>query len=155
MDVGNGIYNGSRCLNPLQDADGIDQGNDGDLEDDLVCTTELVNISRQVQVLLAGSIAKTEFRAVDADLEGGTFGLGEIINGIVNRSGLTVTGSVEDPVNWSRIDTNLVVVTTLADSFPGAPFGGALIDTTALDVSANGAADSEELVGLFLSLIHI
>jgi len=149
MDVGNGIYNGSRCLNPLQDADGIDQGNDGDLEDDTVCTTELVNISRQVQILLAGSSAKTEFRAVDADLEGGTFGLGEIINGIVNRSGLTVNGSVADPVNWSRIDTNLVQVTTLADSFPGAPFGGALIDTTVLDVSANGAADSEELVGLF------
>ncbi len=66
MDLGNGIYNGSRCLTPDQ---GVDL--DGDGTDDPVCTTDLVNISRSVQVLMAGSLAKVSFRSYDAD--GGTF----------------------------------------------------------------------------------
>ncbi len=147
MDAGNGIYNGSRCLRPLQDADGIDQGEDGNFEDDTVCSTELVNISRQVQILLSGSVARTEFRALDADGEGGSFGLGEIVTGIVNRSGLAVSGNIANPTGWGAISTNNVTVTTLADSLPGAPFGGASIDTTGLD-AGNGPADSDELVGL-------
>ena len=148
MDFGNGIYNGSRCLNPLQNADGIDQGNDGVLADDIVCTTELVNISRQVEILLAGSRAYTEFRAIDASGDGGTFGFGEIISGIVNRAGLALSESAADPVGWTRIPTNGTQVTTLGDSLPGAPFVGALVDTSGLD-AGGGTSDTDELVSVF------
>ena len=148
MDVGNGIYNGSRCLRPLQDADGIDQGGDGDFEDDTVCSTELVNISRQVEILMAGSFAETAWRAGST---GGTYvGWGEIIQGIGNRAGNSEPGTVADPTGWTRIATNLLNPATLGSSHPGAPFGGALVDTSILDsVGSPGSADSDELVALF------
>ena len=104
MDVGNGIYNGSRCLTPSQDTD-----ND-DVADAVVCSTDLVNISRDVQILMAGSFARTEFRATP----GGTFGFGEIISGIANRGGIALSLSVGQPESWTAITT---AATTLGNSF--------------------------------------
>ncbi len=72
MDVGNGIYNGSRCLTPLQDADG------GGVADDVVCTTDLLHVSRSIQLLMSGSFADTIFRSGT----GGTNGGGEIVDTI-------------------------------------------------------------------------
>ena len=98
-DIGNGIYNGSRCLTPLQDADG------GGVNDDVVCTTDLINISRSVEILMAGSFAVGNFRSCqDPDIHnctaegsGGANGGGEIINRVVEEGGVDLGELVEDP----------------------------------------------------------
>ena len=130
MDVGNGIYNGSRCLSPLQDSDGDTE------EDDTVCTTDLVNISRTVQILMAGSFASTEFRAGSGD---GTYGFGEIIGGIGNRGGSGITESIPSPEGWSSANTTVAI---LGNSF------GARINTQPLDTNL-GINDTEEDVAIF------
>jgi hypothetical protein len=106
MDVGNGIYNGSRCLRPLQDADG-----DGD-EDDVVCTTDLLNISRSVELLMAGSFAKVQFRASSGgtatvgNIPGGTNDGGEIIGSVVSKGNVFLGEQIADgnfsaPTAWT------------------------------------------------------
>ena len=143
LDVGNGIYNGSRCLRPLQDADG-----DGEA-DDTVCTTDLLNISQSVQVLMAGSIARTEFRAWGKNGNGGTFGFGEIISGIENRAGESFSASVDSPLDWQLITTNGTNVAALDDSLPGVPLGGANIDTDVAGIDTDDdRTDVEEQVGI-------
>lgn len=141
MDVGNGIYNGSRCLNPLQDADGVDQGSDGNLEDDLVCSTDLVTVSHEALILMSGTAAQIDFRAGT----GGTFVFGEVISAITLRGGLTLNPDLGDPTSWAA-DTASAV--TLGNSHSAAPNGGALINTTGLSVVA-GTGDNDEEVSLF------
>lgn len=85
MDVGNGIYNGSRCLTPLQDSD-----NDG-MDDDIVCTTDLLNISRSVQILMAGGNAKMIYRSGSGGANGG----GEIISSVVTQGGVSLGEQID------------------------------------------------------------
>lgn len=130
MDVGNGIYNGSRCINPVQG--GV-----------TVCTTDLVNIFRETQVLLSGSFARTEFRATGSNGEGGTFGGGEIIQGIENRANIGFDETLATPDTWIPLNA-----TTVGANFPGFPMGGAQVDTRPLDLGA-GPADTDEEVAMF------
>jgi len=84
MDIGDGLYNGSRCLNPLQGQD-----MDGDLTvddptNDIVCTDTLGNVRRSTLILMSGTFANVSFRAGS----GGTHGGGELIAGIADRQEL-------------------------------------------------------------------
>ncbi len=130
LDVGNGIYDGSRCLTPLQDHD-----NDPATADIVVCTTDTLNISASVQILLAGSFAETDFRGPT----GGTFGYGEIIQGIANQGGNAITETVAAPEDWTAITANAVELDNTV---------GARIDTSVLDATP-GTTDQEEDVSLF------
>lgn len=107
MDLGNGIYNGSRCLTPLQDADG-----DGNA-DDVVCTTDLVNISRDVEILMAGSVANISFRADQVDVDGvslyGANGGGELIRAVESSGGLTISNTIPAPADWNSENTTAVI----------------------------------------------
>jgi hypothetical protein len=133
MDVGNGIYNGSRCINPVQNGA-------------TVCTTDLIDVRRQVLVTSAGSRARTSFRASGSNGLGGAFGGGEIIQGIENRSGTAVVDSAGAATTWS----SLSAATTLSDNLPGFPMGGAQIDSTVLDLDGPlDPADKDEEVSLF------
>ena len=143
MDDGNGIYNGSRCINPIQD--GV-----------TVCTTDLIDVRRETLVTLAGSRARTSFRASGANGLGGTFGGGEIVQGIENRSGIAIADDPGLPSTWTahpvpdRPDTCTTATCTasLSDNLPGFPLGGAQIDTSVLDTTGD-ATDKEEEVSLF------
>ncbi len=132
LDVGNGIYNGSRCIEPVQN--GV-----------TVCTTELVDVRGEVQLLMSGSLARTSWRARGANGLGGTHGAGEIIQGIEDLAGISFEGTVPNPSAWSAITP---VAVSSADSLPGFVFGGAQIDTSVLDTDAD-LADEEEEVSLF------
>lgn len=112
MDLGNGIYNGSRCLRPLQDSDG-----DFD-EDDIVCTTELVNISQQVEILLAGSGAFIQFRT---NATGGANGGGEIIKEVELASGGVISNTAPPPVDWEDVLVTAVTEVSVQK--------GAVVDT--------------------------
>ncbi|MFP6803519.1 MAG: hypothetical protein VCA12_10365, partial [Pseudomonadales bacterium] len=143
MDAGNGIYNGSRCINPVQNGA-------------TVCTTDLIDVRRETLVTLAGSRARTSFRAFGSNGLGGTFGSGEIIQGIENRSGIAVVDNPGLPSTWTahpvpdRPDTCVTATcsASLSDNLPGFPMGGAQIDTTVLDTNAS-ATDKDEEVSLF------
>jgi hypothetical protein len=142
MDVGNGIYNGSRCINPTQNGT-------------TVCTTDLIDVRRSVLVSLAGSTARTSFRAFGSNGLGGTFGGGEIIQGIENRSGIVVVDDPGVPTSWTAIaapDPNALPATIfpaqLSNNLAGFPLGGAQIDTTVLDTNAS-PIDKDEEVSLF------
>ena len=134
MDAGNRIYNGSRCINPEQNGD-------------TVCTTDLVDIRREVQVTQAGSRARSSFRAFGSNGLGGTFGGGEIIQGIENRSGQSVVGDAGNPQSWDDFGA-IPATTVLSNNLPGYPLGGAQIDTSVLDATV-GPADKDEEVSLF------
>jgi hypothetical protein len=143
MDVGNGIYNGSRCLNPTQN-------------DTTVCTTDLIDVRRTVLVSLAGSTARTSFRALGSNGLGGTFGGGEIIQGIENRSGITIEDAAGAPTSWTAIAApnpnaaGTITPTLLSNNLAGFPLGGARIDTTVLDAAGSpGSIDKDEEVSLF------
>ena len=142
MDAGNGIYNGSRCINPEQDGA-------------TVCTTELIDVRREVQVTLAGSRAKTAFRATGGNGLGGTFGGGEIIQGIENRAGDAIEDDPGLPETWTPLTapdpaapTTNISATTLGNNLAGFPMGGAQINTQVFDDNAS-ASDKEEEVSLF------
>lgn len=124
MDVGNGIYNGSRCLNPEQDVDGVLT---------TVCTTELVNISRDVQILLAGSIPVIEFRAGDGGANGG----GEIIQSVELAGGSPILDTTGSPPDWTISDATAVLGLTVQK--------GADVDTTNTDL---GVVRDVELVNI-------
>ena len=143
MDVGNGIYNGSRCINPTQNGT-------------TVCTTDLIDVRRSVLISLAGSTARTSFRAFGSNGLGGTFGGGEIIQGIENRSGITIEDAAGAPTSWTAIaapDPNALPATIfpalLSNNLAGFPLGGAQIDTRVLDTNPDNAIDKDEEVSLF------
>lgn len=131
MDTGNGRYNGSRCLRPKQ---GFDLDNDGTPDesngDDDVCTTDLLNVSRSVQILMAGSFANDpdidiSFRSDDSDggtFHGGTFyeagsftdtSGGELISRIVAQGGVTnqqiTNGDFGSSASWSLDSANAAI----------------------------------------------
>jgi hypothetical protein len=109
MDIGNGIYNGSRCLTPLQDADG------GGVADDVVCTTDLINISRTVQIIMAGSFSPISFRSG-----------GELISSIVPSGGVVLgeqvsNGNFQNEDDWTAdatVDIAAGVATVNAAAVP-------------------------------------
>lgn len=155
MDVGNGIYNGSRCINPIQNGT-------------TVCSTDLIDVRRKILVSLAGSTAKTSFRASGSNGLGGTFGGGEVIQGIENRSGIALVDDAGSPTSWISLSAPnpnpapappTIFSTTLSNNLPGFPLGGAQIDTTGLDVPiapfppapapSPVTTDSDEEVSLF------
>lgn len=126
MAFGNGIYNGSRCLTPLQDAD-----DDGDA-DDVVCTTDLVNISKETQILMAGTPAFIEFRTTSGGANGG----GEIISEVESTGGQAISNTVPSADTWTIEETTAVTSVTVQK--------GADVDTSAL-----GAGDMDaELVSI-------
>ena len=142
MDAGNGIYNGSRCINPEQNGE-------------TVCTTDLIDVRRETLVTLAGSGARTSFRATGANGLGGTFGSGEIIQGIENRSGIAVVDNPGLPTTWTAHAApeptpppTTIVPTTLSNNLAGSPMGGAQIDTTVLNRDSD-SIDNDEEVSLF------
>ena len=142
MDAGNGIYNGSRCINPEQNGA-------------TVCTTDLIDVRRETLVTLAGSRARTSFRAYGANGLGGTFGSGEIIQGIENRSGIAVVDNPGLPTTWTAHAApeptpppDTIVPTALSNNLAGFPMGGAQIDTTVLNRDSD-AIDNDEEVSLF------
>lgn len=112
MDVGNGIYNGSRCLSPEQEVDGVMT---------TVCTTELVNISRDVEILLAGTEPYVEFRSTN----GGTNGGGEIIQSIELAGGSPISDTTGSAPDWSISDATAVLGLSIQK--------GADVDTTNTD----------------------
>ncbi len=69
-DTGNGIYNGSRCIN----------------QPTTVCSTTLVNISRNVEILMAGSDPVISWRVLTGT--GGSSEQGERVTAISQQSGL-------------------------------------------------------------------
>jgi hypothetical protein len=97
MGLGNGIYNGSRCLTPLQDSD-----NDG-AADDTVCTTDLINISREVEILLAGSSPFVQFRT----------SAGERVSRVAQGAGGTIADTSGSPESWNNLATTQVPTITL------------------------------------------
>lgn len=113
MDVGNGIYNGSRCLNPEQEVGGVMT---------TVCTTELVNISRDVEILLAGSVPSIEFRSTNGGANGG----GEIIKFVELAGGTSISDTSGSPPDWSISDATAVADVTVQK--------GADVDTTNTDL---------------------
>ena len=142
MDAGNGIYNGSRCINPEQNGE-------------TVCTTDLIDVRRETLVTLAGSRARTSFRALGANGLGGTFGSGEIIQGIENRSGIAIVDNTGLPATWTAhpaIEPTpppaTIIPTTLSNNLAGFPMGGAQINTTVLNRDAD-STDNDEEVSLF------
>ena len=144
MDAGNGIYNGSRCINPEQDGA-------------TVCTTDLIDVRREVQVTLAGSRAKTAFRATGGNGLGGAFGGGEIIRGIENRSGDAIGDDPGLPETWTPLTapdpaapTTNISATVLGNNLAGFPQGGAQINTSLFNtVASPGTDDKDEEVSLF------
>ena len=103
MDVGNGIYNGSRCRTPMQDADG-----DGDA-DDVVCTTDLLNISREVQILMSGSRSYIAFRTTSGGANGG----GELISEVEQGSGQAISNTASTPPDWTTDNATAVISKTV------------------------------------------
>ena len=103
MDVGNGIYNGSRCLTPMQDADG-----DGDA-DDVVCTTDLLNISREVQILMSGSQSYIAFRTTSGGANDG----GELISEVEQASGQAISNTASSPPDWTTDNATAVISKTV------------------------------------------
>ena len=143
MDAGNGIYNGSRCINPEQNGA-------------TVCTTDLIDVRRETLVTLAGSRARTSFRASGANGLGGAFGGGEIIQGIENRSGDPIADDPGLPATWTRLTapdpgapTTNISATVLGNNLAGFPQGGAQINTSVFDTDADDATDKDEEVSLF------
>ncbi|MFT7219443.1 MAG: hypothetical protein ACI8Z1_001057 [Candidatus Azotimanducaceae bacterium] len=121
MDLGNTIYNGSRCLTPLQDADG-----DGNA-DDVVCTTDLVNISRDVEILMAGSGARIAFRTNS----GGANGNGELISSVEPAGGLTIADTIPIVDDWTVDEATAVIDITVQK---GADVNTALLGGGSRDV---------------------
>ncbi len=122
MDVGNGIYNGSRCLRPEQEVNGVLT---------TVCTTELLNISREAQILLAGTTPYVEFRTID---DGGSNGGGEIVERVELAGGSPIPDTSGTPTDWTIADTTAVTDVTIQK--------GADVDTT---TTALGAVRDVEL----------
>ena len=143
MDAGNGIYNGSRCINPEQNGA-------------TVCTTDLIDVRRETLVTLAGSRARTSFRASGANGLGGAFGGGEIIQGIENRPGDPIADDPGLPATWTPLTapdpgapTTNISATVLGNNLAGFPQGGAQINTSVFDTDADDATDKDEGVSLF------
>lgn len=112
MDVGNGIYNGSRCLNPEQEVGGVMT---------TVCTTDLVNIRRTAEILLAGSSPFVEFRTTNGGANGG----GEIIQQVVAAGGVAIADQTGSPPDWTQVDGTALITLSIQK--------GADVDTTNTD----------------------